>query len=303
MSGTRVPCSGCTSVTAGSPSGSARTDTASRIASHQPLCFDLVTTLGRYPHQDQQHLERAPQLVQRWELFQGYLECWFLQAHRGAAMQFQISFQRRPIRRPHKPHHRDLRRQMREQTHLLEKGGLPQSHLHLPQKPLRLSIVGRFFSERCRLHCLISLVAYLTQLSRLFGQVVSADQEGRLAHPERWLVRESHVLANKTFWPKLWPERLPGLFYQQLAKRATEEGQPMLEGEVSIPWVRQLAPVRAENQALLRVFADFEGPITSVAFSPDGRQVLIGGFIHDDLDIPTSLEPVLNFRDHEPTPA
>ena len=107
------------------------------------------------------------------------------------------------------------------------------------------------------------------QAAASYAARIGADQGGRLARLERWLSRESDLLGLE-----LWPERVPGLLYQQLANRAVEEGQPAPEGEVPAQWVRQLKPVGAEDQSLLRIFRGHSSTVNSVAFSPNGKQVL-----------------------------
>jgi WD40 repeat protein len=89
----------------------------------------------------------------------------------------------------------------------------------------------------------------------------------------RMLDRESYLLRDQ----RLWPERLPALFYQQLFNRSIEEGHPLLIGKAPTRWLRQVSQVGAEDQYLIRVFPsqDF---IESVAFSPDGKQILSGSW-------------------------
>src|SRR5260370_32827564 len=50
----------------------------------------------------------------------------------------------------------------------------------------------------------------------------------------------------------------------------------MVENTAAAQWVRLLAPVGAEDQALRRIFAGHEHQVKSVAFSPDGKQILTG---------------------------
>ena len=89
---------------------------------------------------------------------------------------------------------------------------------------------------------------------------------------ERWLDRESYLLADAAGWQ----QRLPGLLYQQLVNHAVEEGRVFPTGEAPAQWLEQMKPAGAEDQALLRMFAGHSGYVRSVAFSPDGSFVLTG---------------------------
>jgi WD40 repeat protein len=111
-----------------------------------------------------------------------------------------------------------------------------------------------------------------TRAAASLAELLDADQEGHLERLEDWLGRESHLLAAET----LWPEPVPGLFYQQLANRAVEETEPLSEGEAPAPWLRQLAPVGAEDRALLRILRGHQSEVWSVAFSLNGKRVLTG---------------------------
>jgi WD40 repeat protein len=105
-----------------------------------------------------------------------------------------------------------------------------------------------------------------------YADLLETERRTHLARIERWLDRESIVLCQ----PTLWPEYLPGLFYQQLANRAVEEQQPGSTGERPERWVHQLAPVGAENPALVRLFASYQSAVTSVTLSSDSKLVLAG---------------------------
>ena len=105
--------------------------------------------------------------------------------------------------------------------------------------------------------------------TRLLGAASQAEQIERV---ERWLDRESYLLADQHWWPTL----LPGLFYQQIANRAVETGQQLPPSDTPACWLRQTRPVGVEDQTLLRIFTGHTDRVTSVAFSPDGSKVLTG---------------------------
>ena len=108
--------------------------------------------------------------------------------------------------------------------------------------------------------------------ARDYALLLHADQAAPLVRIERWLDRESYLLADEVGWRK----RLPGLLYQQLANHAVEEGRALPTGEAPAKWIEQMKRVGAEDQALLRIFSGHVGPVNNVAFSPDGRTVLTG---------------------------
>jgi len=109
------------------------------------------------------------------------------------------------------------------------------------------------------------------QAAHAYVALLERDQAALLERIARWLDRESYLLAGGRWWPEV----LPGLFYQQLANRALEEGL-QLSGEPPACWLRQLKPVGAEGRSLLRIFAGHTDWVSSVAFSLDGRWVLTG---------------------------
>jgi WD40 repeat protein len=93
----------------------------------------------------------------------------------------------------------------------------------------------------------------------------------------RWMDRESYLLSEGSFWPQV----LPGLFYQQLFNHSIEENSsPLTEKTASTIWFRQEEPIGTEDKALLRIFANHTGWVLSVAFSPNGSQVLTGSDDH-----------------------
>lgn len=110
------------------------------------------------------------------------------------------------------------------------------------------------------------------QAARDYAELLGVSHKERLAQVERWLDRESYLLGD-TKW---WPERIKGLFYQQLFNRSIEAGHLAPGGDLPERWLQQEYPVGAEDQSLERIFAGHTGPVLSVAFSPDGLQILTG---------------------------
>src|SRR5712692_2327772 len=108
--------------------------------------------------------------------------------------------------------------------------------------------------------------------ARDYAVLLHAGQAVALTRIERWLDRESYLLAGEAGWG----QRLPGLLYQQLSNHAVEEGVVLPAGEAPAQWIEQMKRVGAEDQALLRIFAGHTGSVRSVAFSPDGHLVLTG---------------------------
>jgi hypothetical protein len=105
-----------------------------------------------------------------------------------------------------------------------------------------------------------------------FAELLEADRAEPLRRIERWLNRESYVLGDGQWWPRI----IPGLFYQQLYNRSIEENYPLAERELPARWLRQVGGVGAESHSLLRVLAGHTDTVTSVAFSPDGTKILTG---------------------------
>jgi WD40 repeat protein len=89
---------------------------------------------------------------------------------------------------------------------------------------------------------------------------------------ERWMAREGLLLGQE----QLWPNIVPGLFYQQLYNRALESGRLIMEGVTPTRWLRQENRVGAEDPHLLQSIAGHEGDINCVVFSYDGKQVVTG---------------------------
>jgi WD40 repeat protein len=112
------------------------------------------------------------------------------------------------------------------------------------------------------------------QAALAYANLLGDDWSAPLVRMERWMDRESHVLGASG----LWPEQVPGLFFQQFYTHSLEEGQPLPAAHVPERWVRQEAAVGAEDRTLLRVLVGHTEGVLSVAFSPDGKQVLTGSY-------------------------
>src|SRR6266496_524989 len=85
--------------------------------------------------------------------------------------------------------------------------------------------------------------------ARYYAALLRAGQPTALAQVERWLDRESYLLADEHGWR----ERLPGLFYQQLMNRVEEEGATFLTGVEPPQWLQQMNRVGAEDRSLTRL--------------------------------------------------
>jgi WD40 repeat protein len=105
----------------------------------------------------------------------------------------------------------------------------------------------------------------------IYAQQLGIKQAYLLERVAYWLARDSSLLGAGP----LWPEVLPGLFYQQLHNRALEDGCQLSGTEPDTRWVQQLSRVGAEDQSLLREFRHPAG-VACVAFSPDSRLVATG---------------------------
>jgi WD40 repeat protein len=89
---------------------------------------------------------------------------------------------------------------------------------------------------------------------------------------EHCLRRESYLLADSPWWP----DKISGLFYQQLYNRAIESEQMLWTGRGPKRWLRQTKRVGAENAALLCILTGHSSTAHCTAFSPDGQQALTG---------------------------
>ncbi|MEI6043467.1 MAG: NB-ARC domain-containing protein [Chloroflexota bacterium] len=111
------------------------------------------------------------------------------------------------------------------------------------------------------------------RLAQKYARKLSIVAAERLAEVEKWLDRESTLLASRD----LWPNKLPALFYQQMYNRAVEKGWEVSAlNRPKILWLRLLEPVGSESLLLLRLLKGHTAPINSVAFSLDGKFALTG---------------------------
>ena len=106
--------------------------------------------------------------------------------------------------------------------------------------------------------------------ARNYLEQLMSGQTKRLSRIERWLARESSLFS-VSYW---WPQLIPGLLYQQLYNRSTEEGHPPIMGKAPAQWLRQVGQVGVEDPSLLRMFVGHFGSVQSAVFSPDGTKVL-----------------------------
>jgi len=104
-----------------------------------------------------------------------------------------------------------------------------------------------------------------------YVQILDAENTKLLERIELWLARDSTLLGTD----ELWPEKMPGLFYQLRYNHEVEAGYQPSPTKQLTPWVRQLERVGIEDSTLLREFKHPES-VTCVAYSPDGRTIATG---------------------------
>jgi WD40 repeat protein len=113
-------------------------------------------------------------------------------------------------------------------------------------------------------HCLTR-----QQQARQFAQRLDEGAARAIESVERCLDQGSALLVQE----KRWTETLPELFYQYLHNWSVERETP-LSGHAPARWIRLERAVGNEDRALLRTLGGHSEGLTSVAFSPDGREIL-----------------------------
>jgi WD40 repeat protein len=109
--------------------------------------------------------------------------------------------------------------------------------------------------------------------TRKYTEALGVDNREWLVLLERWMDREGELPGNA----RLWPNLIPGLFYQQFYNRSVEEGYAFSGvGEAPMRWLRQIEKAGAEDQSQLKIFTSYPGRILGVAFSPDGSKIFAG---------------------------
>jgi WD40 repeat protein len=114
------------------------------------------------------------------------------------------------------------------------------------------------------------------QQARRFAQLLDEGAARAIESVERCLDQGSALLVQE----KHWTELLPELFYQHLHNWSVERETP-LSGDAPARWIRLERAVGNEDRALLRTLGGHSGGITSVAFSPDGQQILTAARDHN----------------------
>ena len=115
----------------------------------------------------------------------------------------------------------------------------------------------------------IERVREIRKFAERLGVKGSAQQIQKV---ENWLRRESYLLDHSPWWP----DKISGLFYQQLYNRAVESEQLLWTGEGPKQWLRQTKRVGAENAALLCILTGHTSTVYCTAFSSDGQLALTG---------------------------
>jgi WD40 repeat protein len=106
-----------------------------------------------------------------------------------------------------------------------------------------------------------------------YARILQIQSLDLLEHVASSLASESSLLGSGD----LWPNKIPGLFYQQLANHATEEGISLLGRAEPARWLKRIGQIGAENHPFQHELQlPHRSAVTSVAFSPDGRSVLTG---------------------------
>ena len=105
-----------------------------------------------------------------------------------------------------------------------------------------------------------------------YARVAKLGGVDLLERIEYWLARDSSLLGDNAWWP----DRFPGLFYQQLYNRAVEDGFSFPGNPASdMSWLRQMQSAGVKVPLLLRELQHPDA-VTSVAFAPDNRYVASG---------------------------
>ena len=88
----------------------------------------------------------------------------------------------------------------------------------------------------------------------MYAKLLEIDQVKYIERVEHWLDRESFLLGNEQWWPKV----IPGLFHQQLFNRSVEEECPLEAEAITARWLRLAQPTGAESRTLLIMFVGHE---------------------------------------------
>ena len=104
-----------------------------------------------------------------------------------------------------------------------------------------------------------------------YAHILDAENTELLERIEQWLARDSSLLGTD----ELWPDKMPGLFYQLLYNHMVEAGYQLVPTQQLTPWIRQREQVGIEDGTLLREFKHTD-TVTCVVYSPDGRTIATG---------------------------